>query len=254
MITLLKQEYMKLWKQDRGYYYLAFAFVLPFVMFWLDQSVNQIADLGGGVSFANVLMSILAAVIITQEFALGTIRPLLSRRFSRGMIFTAKVLTVLTVFFVIALVSLLASMIAVPIFVHHWQNLNWGNIIQLFLINFWGNFGENLFAAALIIMVANIAKSSSVAIVFVVLMTIGLAILDALSDYLIKIWSPLKWNPISVFNVFGTMVNPDYRVSNWSSVTEKALGASPLVLGLVYSLYVVLMYLIAYAIFRRRSV
>ena len=97
----MKQEYYKAFKQNRLYIWLALSFLFPLAVmgiFKTQRSGEVVVNFGQATLYIVFAGIIITALSVSQEFGFGTIRPLLSRRFSRGQIFASKLLLNLSVY------------------------------------------------------------------------------------------------------------------------------------------------------------
>ncbi|CAK8054889.1 ABC transporter permease [Eupransor demetentiae] len=254
MITLLKQEGMKAWKQNRVYYWFILALIVPILWIWRNPTADSLSILGQGFNVANLAVIVMAAVIFTQEFHFGTIRPLLSRRFSRSAVFTSKILTYTGVYLGTFFMSFVGTMIAWPIFVHHVSHSD--------LTNIWQGIGSLIFSyvltyafvTAFILLVANIVKSSGAAIGLGMVLLVGSNILGAFSLFLKHTWEPLKWNPFGVEFGIRAIGGDIFDGKMMKADAHQLMNAEPWVIFLVFAAYVLVLYAVTYYIFKRRSV
>ncbi|CAK8054311.1 ABC transporter permease [Eupransor demetentiae] len=254
MFTLLRQEFMKAWKQNRVYYWFILALIVPIVFIWHAPGAAEVAVLGGGVTVANLELIVVTAIIFTQEFRFGTIRPLLSRRFSRGMVFSSKVLTFAILYLVTILAAFIGTMIAWPIFVHDVPSETIKLVWQTMGTNVVTSVVEYAFFTSLILLVANIVKSSGAAIGLGMVMIVGTSILSGIATTLVQMWEPLKWNPFTLDNVVNAYGSYGANGTYYKTVVQQVMGTDPWVVFLVFGLYIIVLYLIAFLIFKRRSV
>ncbi|USS91490.1 ABC transporter permease subunit [Fructobacillus americanaquae] len=262
MFTLLKQEAMKAWKQNRVYIWAIIAFVLPIITLTsfvpMASQASAYGALGGSSIIITIGMLVLTALSFTQEFTFGTIRPLLSRQYSRLQIFLAKIITVIVEYFLLIVFSLAGTAIGRLIFraMHdgatekiyttYYTSLDWKSFLFALLMSFVGS----LFLMAIVLLVSNIAKSSAAAISLGIVMSVATSILSAVTSSLIQLWAPLKWNPLTVQNV----VSYYSGTSDFNKSIQSYFGAGAWVLFVVYGAYVLVMYALAYWVFNRRSV
>ncbi|MDF7627057.1 ABC transporter permease subunit [Lactobacillaceae bacterium L1_55_11] len=254
MLTLLKQEFFKSWKQNRIYIWLIIALIVPFITLKISPSVQSVPSFAGGASLASLYALVAMAITFTQEFHFGTIRPLLSRRFSRGMVFTSKLLTVFLNYLLMLLVSFIATQIAQLIFVHDSTKEIRTQVWQVTGTMLIDNILNMLFVTGLVLLISNIVKSSGAAIGLGMVMLVGTGILSAASSFLIAMWEPFKWNPFQLLQVIDYFGTSGSSMSILDMQVQQAYSTGLWAIFTVFGLYIVLIYVIAYYIFRKRSV
>ncbi|MDF7637548.1 ABC transporter permease subunit [Leuconostocaceae bacterium ESL0958] len=254
MLTLLKQEAMKAHKQNRVWIWALLTFLIPVIVLptFVKEASQPDAYLayGGASIVISVAAIVLGALTFTQEFTFGTIRPLLSRQYSRLQVFLAKLMTVFLEFIVIEAAAIVGMLVGRGLYIatkgSENTNLDWHSL--------WVGVGSDIVAAvytiALVILISNIAKSSGAAIALGIVVSVGNGLLSSLSSILVAFWSPLKWNPFNLYQsvlaydgskVADTIVRADYGTDAW-------------VIWVVLLGYIVVMYWLSYFIFNRRSV
>lgn len=254
MLTLMKQEYYKAFKQNRLYSWLALSFLFPLAVmtiFKTQRSGEVVVNFGQATLYIVFAGIIITALSVSQEFDFGTIRPLLSRRFSRGQIFASKLLLNLSVYLALFVTAFLGTMLAKVIFVPKF-NLNakmatlgrgWEVMGQTFLITML----QMVFIAALVLLITNLVKSSGAAIGLGVAMIVGTPILTSLSALLIEMAPIMKWNPFNIYLGIAMLELP-------KTAFKDLVHLSQTTVLWVYLLDIVLMYGVAYWIFKKRSV
>ncbi|MCO0832134.1 ABC transporter permease [Fructobacillus sp. W13] len=255
MITLLKQEWMKAVKQNRFYIWAIIAFLLPIgVLTWFvpaeQQSLGYSALGGAGIIIA-IAGSVFAALTFTQEFGYGTIRPLLSRQYSRLEIFISKVVIILVEYVITLLAGILGMLAGRFVFItlngSHFTEIDW----QPFLFAQVMDVLMMLFFFAVVLLVSNLAKSSAAAVSIGVVLSIATPIISSITTFLVRFWEPLKWNPLTVQSMLSSAF--DGR-SATNLFIKNYFGADVWVVWLVYAIYLILIYVGTFAIFQRRSV
>ena len=206
MLTLMKQEYYKAFKQNRLYIWLVLSFLFPLAVmaiFKTQRSGEVVANFGRATMYIVFAGIIITALSVSQEFGFGTIRPLLSRRFSRGQIFASKLLLNLSVYLALFVTAFLGTMLAKVIFVPkvnlqaklNEMGTGWQVMGQTFVITML----QMVFIAALVLLITNLVKSSGAAIGLGVVMIVGTPILTSLSALLIEMAPVMKWNPFNIY-------------------------------------------------------
>ncbi|MGX7052315.1 ABC transporter permease [Leuconostoc palmae] len=255
MLTLMKQEYYKAFKQNKLYIWLALSFVFPIAImaiFKTQRTADAVLNFGQGTIYIVMAGIIFTAISVSQEFGFGTIRPLLSRRFSRGAIFTSKLLLNLTVYIGLFISAFVGTMIGQLLFVKKFNFADKAGYVG----NGWQSMGttvlttllEMFFIAALVLIITNLVKSSGAAIGLGVVMIVGTPILSSISSVLINMAPILKWNPFNIFLGIG-MYNqlPHQEFKHIVHMSESNVI-------MAYVGYIIVMYGISYLIFRKRSV
>ncbi|QEA50832.1 ABC transporter permease [Leuconostoc lactis] len=254
MLTLMKQEYYKAFKQNRLYIWLALSFLFPLAVMGIfkTQRIGEVvANFGQATVYIVFAGIIITALSVSQEFGFGTIRPLLSRRFSRGQIFASKLLLNLSVYLALFVTAFLGTMLAKVIFVpkvNLQAKLNdmgtgWQVMGQTFVITML----QIIFIAALVLLITNLVKSSGAAIGLGVVMIVGTPILTSLSALLIEMAPIMKWNPFNIYLGIAMLELP-------KTPFKALVHLSQTTVLWVYLLDIVLMYGVAYWIFKKRSV
>ena len=254
MLTLMKQEYYKAFKQNRLYIWLVLSFLFPLAVmgiFKTQRTGEVVANFGQATVYIVFAGIIITALSVSQEFGFGTIRPLLSRRFSRGQIFASKLLLNLSVYLALFVTAFLGTMLAKVIFVPkvnlqaklNEMGTGWQVMGQTFVITML----QMVFIAALVLLITNLVKSSGAAIGLGVVMIVGTPILTSLSALLIEMAPVMKWNPFNIYLGIAMLELP--------KTAFKALVHLPQTTVIwVYMVDIVLMYGAAYWIFKKRSV
>ena len=255
MLTLMKQEYYKAIKQNRLYIWIALSFIFPLAIlsiFKSQRTVNAITNFGQGTIYVFMAGIIITALSVSQEFGFGTIRPLLSRRFNRGMVFTSKLLLNFSVYISLFVAAFLGTMLGKIIFA---PKINLADKIN-YVGTGWQNMGltalttllQMIFIAALVLLITNLVKNSGAAIGLGVVMIVGTPILSSISSLLINMAPILKWNPFNIF--LGVAVYRQMPAHLFKEIVHMSEGA----VFTAYAVYIILMYGIAYFIFKKRSV
>ena len=254
MLTLMKQEYYKAFKQNRLYIWLVLSFLFPLAVmgiFKTQRTGEVVANFGQATVYIVFAGIIITALSVSQEFGFGTIRPLLSRRFSRGQIFASKLLLNLSVYLALFVTAFLGTMLAKVIFVpkvNLQAKLNdmgtgWQVMGQTFVITML----QIIFIAALVLLITNLVKSSGAAIGLGVVMIVGTPILTSLSALLIEMAPIMKWNPFNIYLGIAMLELPKTAFKDLVHLPQTTVLW-------VYLIDIVLMYGVAYWIFKKRSV
>ena len=251
----MKQEYYKAFKQNKLYIWLILSFAFPIAIIGIFKSQRTMAsviNLGQALLYVQMAGIIITALSVSQEFGFGTIRPLLSRRFSRGSVFVSKLLLNLSVYIGLFVTAFIGTVLAVAVFIPNYdfsKSLGYtGNSWQTMGIGMLDTAIQMIFVAALVLMITNLVKSSGAAIGLGVVMIVATPILSAISLKLIDLAPFLKWNP---FNIYLGMSNIGMLSPN---ILKQAMHISQNGVIVAYLIYITLVYGIAYLIFKKRSV
>ncbi|CAH1857240.1 ABC transporter permease [Convivina intestini] len=258
MLTLVKQEYFKAFKQNRMHIWLLAMFLFPILILgcFPDQRMETgILNLGQGLLLVNLLGIILTALFTSQEFTYGTIRPLLSRRFNRAAIFISKIIVIWSSFIGLFLADFLGTMMGKALFAPQFNmNLQYGDPTGNGWEVIFKTVGETMlqmiFIAGLVLLVVNLVKTSGAAVALGVVMVYGVPALTALSSFLIQQVPILKWGPLQVF----LGIQNIGRLGGQPDLMYQALGLTVSQLVTAYCLYTLAIYAGAYWIFQRRNV
>lgn len=254
MITLLKQEWMKAVKQNRFYIWALIAFIMPIVVLnWLipaEQQTIGYYTFGGASIVVAIAGSVIAALTFTQEFSYGTIRPLLSRQYSRLEIFISKIIMIV-VEYVLVLASAIIGMLAGRLLFQTMHGTSGTTIDwQPFFFAQFMDVVMTLFFFAIVILVSNLAKSSAAAVSLGIVLSIATSIIATITTYLVRFWEPLKWNPLTVQAALA-----QFDGSKLMNLQLKMyFGADVWVVWLVFVGYLAAIYAVTFLIFQRRSV
>ncbi|MDF7627056.1 ABC transporter permease [Leuconostocaceae bacterium ESL0723] len=258
MLTLMKQEYFKVFKQNHLHWWLLVTFAFPIFIigcFPIERMQTGILNLGQGIIIVNFLGIIMTALIASQEFSYGTIRPLLSRRFNRLQVFISKILLIISVYVLLFLADFLGTMVAKLFFAPSFDfSRQYGDPNGNGWVVIYRTVGETflqmLFIAGLVLLVVNLVKSSGAAIALGVVMVYGVPVLTALSTFLLGQLPWLKWGPLQIF----LGIQNIGRLGPQPDILYQALGLTLEQLVSTYVAYIVIIYTLAYYIFRKRSV
>ncbi|CAK8054888.1 ABC transporter permease [Eupransor demetentiae] len=253
MFTLLRQEAFKLRKQNHAWWILLIPIIIPLYIIYRHPASYDFSSLALGFNFSTFVFYMVAAVFLSQEFRYGTIRPLLSRSYSRAKVFFSKVIVLFAYYLLMIGTALASTLIAGRLYGH--LTITKTMWLALF-VNLWTELLIDLFFVALILMATNAAKSGAAAMIVAVFLVLGNVILMAVSRHLIQIWSGFKWNPFALFYCIVESGDSAYA-NNWpkfANYLHAVTGLTPNVVILVCVFYIFLAYYIAFLIFKRRSV
>jgi ABC-2 type transport system permease protein len=243
MVTLLWQEFYKLRLRKSAWYILLMVFVLPIALiagYAPYQSETGLITFAGWSFLYQIFIVVYGALIFANEYAMGTIRPLLSRRFSRLQIFIAKVMTALIYGLVMMLVAVLAVLIAKVLF-----NIGVGpHFVTMMVNNVLCLYTSSLLVLGMVLLVVNVVRSSGAAIAVGVAFTLGTNLVTAASQFLVSKATILKWNPFNI--LLGT------NQFNYNVTPQTQLTLAEVLIG--WGVYLMIFYGLAFMVFNRRNV
>ncbi|WP_220751500.1 ABC transporter permease [Apilactobacillus xinyiensis] len=246
MFTLLRQE---LYKQIHGKFYIGWGmimFLFAMLIGWASNKYNIMSGdvymtrLSNSIQIILIAMVVFVSTIISNEFASGTIKNLLSRQYSRLQVFLSKLITILFMYVYLIVITFISTYIGRMIFFKS------GHII-------WKQLGTNLgsyslfllLIASAALLISNVAKSGGAAIGIGVAFIFASQIISQLLSILVSHYHWLKWNPFNFMNV-----NFQLTMPNIDKIT--LLSNNQMILGTVA--YSVLFIFIAGFIFKKRNV
>ena len=253
MMRLYRQELTKLFKKKSTIWcavvlvgialiFATLAHVKPTifpakVMFSANFEVRQ---------FIVFFMVAAAATMVTMEFQFGTIKQVLTQRYSRRLVLVSKWLVLLTyslllyigssLFAILLKVSLMNDKFAIftrPKFWHGW------------LAGVGGDFLNTWLLISIVLLVAALFKSSGAAVTVGIIGYFVLGMVNIPMIALIRKYTWLKWNPINMFNYAAQLGSPTL-----DKITK--LSNSQLFWGNIA--YLVLFLALGLQLFRRREI
>lgn len=254
MITLLKQEWMKAVKQNRFYIWALLAFIMPIAvlntLIPAEQQFYAYYYFGGASIIVAIAGSVIAALTFTQEFGYGTIRPLLSRQYSRFEIFISKIVMIIVEYVLVLASAILGTLAGRAIFqmMHGTTgtDIDW----QTFFFAQFMDVVMTLFFFAIVLLVSNLAKSSAAAVSIGIVLSVATSVITAITTYLVRFWEPFKWNPFTVQALLSQFNGS--KMMNFQ--LKMYFGADVWVIWLVYIAYLLVIYALTFMILQRRSV
>ncbi|KRM41647.1 ABC transporter permease [Lentilactobacillus parafarraginis] len=257
MVTLVRQEIFKLIHKKSTW---AASVVLLVLMTGIAvMSHNQPNTFNPQAMYQESFMAVpwiylfmiaASASIIAMEFQYGTIKELLYRKYYRGQIIISKWITMVlysVYFFVLALAY---SFILKLIFFSGTFQLDetYGAKHTVFAQTVYYSLTQFValwLILSLVLLLANLFKSSAVAITIGIVGYFALSVVASILAILIKKWTWLKWNPLNMMNYPSQYISPSLKSMTLLSTNELLIGS------LVYT---AIFLVITYFVFKRRNV
>ncbi|HAT55070.1 MAG TPA: ABC transporter permease [Lactobacillus sp.] len=256
MWTLYKQESFKLLKKKST---LWVSIVLALIVFGFAltsrlqpkyfSASGLFASNFGATTFIMFFLIAAAASIITMEFQYGTIKTVVSQRYSRSSILISKWLVILTYSLYMYIMTGVLTLIAKFIFVNSKFSLTDAGYNNKIWQDWLANLGAGLLTLwlliSLVFLLATLFKSSAVAISVGILGYFVLNIVSSIMFILIHSHEWLKWNPINFLNYASQIVEPSLSKMTRLSDTQLLWGN----IG-----YIAVFLCIGLLLFRKRNV
>ncbi|MBT1145105.1 ABC transporter permease subunit [Lactiplantibacillus argentoratensis] len=256
MLTLYRQESFKLLKKKSTLWISILLAVVTFGVALLGRlkptifPAKQFFQLNFiSAPFLVLFMIAATASIITMETQYGTIKNVLSQRYSRTQVLISKWLVMLTYSVYLYVMTSVLALIGKFIFVNNKFSLtDKGDVHQIWLdwlITLSSNFLTVWLLLSLVFLMATLFKSSAAAISIGIIGYFALSLLNGFLVVLINLYEWVKWNPLNFLNYPAQLNNPAL-----SQITK--LSTTQLFWGNVC--YIILFLLIDWLIFRKRNV
>ncbi|KRL01104.1 ABC transporter permease [Liquorilactobacillus capillatus] len=258
MVTLIRQEIFKL-IHKRSTLIGTIALLVLMTIFAIfsklqpsfsDPKGDFIAAYGG-LSWVVFFMIAACSTIIAMEFQYGTVKELLYRKYYRGQILASKWITMFLYSLYFYVLSFIFSIILKLVLFNSKFSLtdlysNDQSIMHTTLVTYAGNFVGLWLLLSLVLLLANVFKSSAAAISVGIVGYFATSIVSSLLFMLINKWEWVKWNPLN-------MLNLPTQLSNSTVVgTLTRLSNAELVWGNL--IYTAIFLFLGYLIFRKRNV
>ena len=203
-----------------------------------------------GDSWVVLFMIAACSSIIAMEFQYGTIKEVLYRKYYRGQILVSKWLTMLIYsIYLFALVFVYSLILKFVLFNNTFDlGRKYGaehSVFTSFSYTLIGDFVGLWLLLSLVLLLANIFKSSAAAISVGIIGYFALGVIAGLMTLAIQKWNWLKWNPLNMMNLSGQMNTPSMSKVTMLSTPELAWGSLA---------YTAIFLAISYVVFKRRSV
>lgn len=257
MITLVKQETFKLLHKKSTYAVSATLLIIMTVFgvltrnypkYWGDPK-GLFVTMFTGINWIVLFMIAACSSIIAMEFQYGTIKELLYRKYYRGQILVSKWITMLLYsiyFYVLAFVW--SMLLKVVLFNSKFQLSDTyqpgHSVIDSMWLGIVGSFLTVWLVLSLVLLLANIFKSTAAAISIGIIGYFALSIISNIMFVLMQKWDWLKWNPLNMMNLPSQLVSSSFHKMTLLSTPEMVVGS------LVYT---AIFMAISYVIFKRRS-
>ncbi|WP_430612095.1 ABC transporter permease [Enterococcus sp. DIV0876] len=263
MMTLIENEWLKLTKKKSTWIMLGLLVLLTFGITYVvrlggaDMKANDLfVSLSEMTSFLNLIVVIVAASSVAEEFTRGTIKFLLIRPFTRTQILAAKAINILLFAGLGTVCLMLSSFIASNLFLRAESPLaatdfNGLPAVVVALVYAATNLLMILFYLTLTMFISAVIRSQSLAVGLGVGMLFGSSIINSLMLLALEKYPWLKWNPFNMMNIRDTIPsllgNPQ-----WSVGLDTGLGYGEMAISLlVYSCFI---YFITNWLFNKRDV
>lgn len=258
MITLVKQETFKLLHKKSTYAVSATLLIIMTIYAVLTKNYpkywgapqGQFAGMFTGATWIVFFMIAACSSIIAMEFQYGTIKELLYRKYYRGQILVSKWITMLLYsiyFYVLAFVWSL--LLKVVLFNDKFQlsdtYQSGHSVIEAQWLGIIGTFLTVWLVLSLVLLLANIFKSTAAAISIGIIGYFALSIISNVMFLLMQKWEWLKWNPLNMMNLPQQLLSDSVHKMTLLSTPEMVCGS------LVYT---AIFMAISYVVFKRRSV
>lgn len=263
MLTLIENEWLKLAKKKSTWIMLGLLVLLTFALTYVvrigsgDMKANDLfVSLSEMTSFLNLIVVIVAASSVAEEFTRGTIKFLLIRPYKRTQILAAKAINIILFASLGTVCLLLSSLAASNLFLRAESPLaatdfNGLPAIVVALVYAGTNLLLILFYAALTMFISAVIRSQSLAVGLGVGVLFGSSIINSLMLLALEKYPWLKWNPFNMMNIRGTIPtllgNPQ-----WSMDFSTGLGYWEMAGSLL--VYSCLIYLLTNWLFNKRDV
>lgn len=257
MVTLVRQEIFKLIHKKSTWAVSVVLLILMTIIAVMSHNEPNTFDPQTmyrqsfmALPWINLFMIAASASIVAMEFQYGTIKELLYRKYYRGQIIVSKWLTMVlysVYFFALALVY--SFVLKLILFSGTFQlDETYGAQHSVFAQTVY--YSMTQFVAlwlilSLVLLLANLFKSSAVAISIGIVGYFALSMIAAVLAILIKKWTWLKWNPLNMMNYPSQYLSPSLKALTLLSTNELLIGS------LVYT---AIFLAITYFVFKRRNV
>ncbi|MCT4457789.1 ABC transporter permease [Lactiplantibacillus paraplantarum] len=142
-----------------------------------------------------------AATMMTMEFQFGTIKQVLTQRYSRRLVLVSKWLVLLTYSLLLYVgSSLLAILLKVSLVNDKFTIFTHAKFWHGWLAGVGGDFLNTWLLLSIVLLVATLFKSSGAAVAVGIVGYFVLAMVNIPMVALIRKYAWLKWNPINMFN------------------------------------------------------
>lgn len=256
MGTLIKQEIFKLTKKRSTWISTIVLVVLQIILaLVVDKNPDLFSleslymDGFAGLELVFFFMVAACSSIITMEFQYNTAKELFYRKYSRGQILISKWITLFLYSIYWFLLTYLVAFVLKLILFPHFdlaKNIGHGTTFIISQLQYVGSqFLGYWLILTLVLLLANLFKSSAVATSIGLIGYFLINIVSGLMVLLIQKWDWIKWNPL-------TMLMYPAQVQDNSTKALTHLTVNELFTGNI--IYIVVFLVIGYAIYRKRTV
>ncbi|MCF6165586.1 ABC transporter permease protein [Furfurilactobacillus rossiae] len=256
MLTLYRQESFKLLKKKSTLWVSLFLVMVELVFAFLSktwpkvlQPQQMFVQNFEGLALILFLAIAAAASIITMEFQYGTIKTVVSQKFSRSAVLISKWLVLFTYTIYLYVLSAIVAIIGKFVFLNSSFSLTdkgWNQKIWIdWLASLGAQFLTTWLLLSLVLLIAASFKTSAVAISVGIIGYFILNTVNTIMFYFIHLHEWLKWNPINFMN-YGSQITV-HSVAQYTRLSDIQLLAGNL--G-----YIALFLAIGLLIFRKRNV
>jgi len=214
MGSLLVNEWLKLAKKKSTIFLFLFLIVATFGITYLmklaQASVDgpqSFAELSGVSSFLNLVIVILAASTVAEEFSKGTIKFLLIRPFTRSQILFSKWLVCMAYGLVGTIILGISSFFASIIFLKQssytasMTSFGGWNAIEVALLYGATNLLMLVFYVSITLFISAVIRSQALAVGLGIGVLFGSSMMNALLFIIMAKHSWLRWNPFNLLNI-----------------------------------------------------
>lgn len=257
MVTLVKQELFKLVHKKSTWITSVMMLIIMTIYAFIARNNANTFDpkaiyigLFTGMTWVVFFMIAASSSIISMEFQYGTIKELLYRKYYRGEILVSKWITMFlySVYFML-LAFVYALILKVTVLNSNFQlSENYGykhSILTTTIYTSLAQFVSLWLILSLVLLLANLFKSSAAAISVGIIGYFAISIISSLLAIVIKKWTWLKWNPLNMMNYPNQVASPSLKHITLLSTNELLIGSL---------VYMAIFLGISYVVFKRRSV
>ncbi|ARJ50977.1 ABC transporter permease [Staphylococcus lutrae] len=236
MGILIKQELFKMYKKKSS---IIFPIIIGLLMVLFAFLSKQFPDIFeeklqfksafSGFSWLAFLMIVQASTIITMEFAYGTIKNLLYRKYTRTQILISKFIALFVYSLILYVGIFLFSLLLKLIFLGNLDMMHVPkggmSLFQELLLNSVGNYIGLWLILSITLLFSCIMKSPGLSIALGIILYFALSIVSGILFVLIDKWEWIKWNPLNMLNISGQLLNGE-EISKFThlSHTEMFIG------------------------------
>ncbi|WP_086428948.1 ABC transporter permease [Staphylococcus cornubiensis] len=257
MSILIKQELFKMYKKKSSIIFPIIIVIFMILFAYLSKQYSDIFNSEiqfktgfSGITWLAFLMIVQASTIITMEFAYGTIKNLLYRKYSRTQIIISKFAALFIYSFILFIGVCLISFLLKFIFLGSLDITSSSgdkmSLIQELALNAVGNYIGLWLILSITLLLSCIMKSPSLSIALGIILYFALSIISGILFMLIDKWTWLKWNPINMLNISPQLLDHE-SLSKLTHLTNTELFIGNLI-------YIVLFLVLVSIVFKKKNV